>query len=142
VAASVSSEPLIAEGWPSLVDGSCLENSQGASPRGFESLSLRQQLSSKPRSRKAAPNPDPNRLTPFLTPTGTDLCWTHRVDGYGKACLPSEPRMLEGDRDTRALVARMEKPDRLRALSPRVLEKASATIQAEQADVRRRLWAG
>ncbi len=47
--------------------------------------------------------------------------------------------MLGGDRDSRVLVARREKPDRLRALSPRVPEKASAAIQADQADVRRRL---
>jgi hypothetical protein len=72
------------------------------------------------------------------------------VDGYGKACLPSEPRMLEGDRDARALVARLEELDRRLnaaeayargALSPRALVKASAAIRAEQADVAGG-WAG
>jgi len=84
-----------------------------------------------------------------LTPTGTDPCLAHQVDGYGKACLSSEPRTLKGDRDAGALVARLEELDRRLdaaaeayargALSPRALEKASAAIQAEQADVRRRL---
>jgi hypothetical protein len=61
---------------------------------------------------EGCPEPDPKRLTPFLTPTRTDLCWPHQVDGYGKACLPSEPRTLEGDRDARALMVRLEDLDR------------------------------
>ena len=72
----------------------------------------------------------------------------HRVDGYGKACLPSEPRMLEGDRDARALVARLEELDRRLnaaeayargALSPRVLEKAQRCHPGRAGGRRRRL---
>jgi len=98
---------------------------------------------------EGCPEPDPNRLTPFLTPTGTDLCWTHRGMATGRPAFPrnracSKVTATPGPwwRGWRSWTAGWTPPPKPvpGERSPRVSwRRPGAAIQAEQADVRRRL---